>query len=186
MTTAMARSKRPGLARSLFDALIAARPEGIAVEEKAAWTKLQGPSGQRIYVARTEIVRQVDLSGFGRGFVGTLPLKAPNGQVQAHLDLSHPQALEHFAMLLETLARLPKPEAAERAKRALPAAKTPEERDAEEAAKARADRLAAIMEARKRTQAARSRAEARPCFDDLPDSDEAGDEAPAPRQGDAF
>lgn len=107
-------SKKPstgGLDRALFDEAIAGRPEGLTVEEKAAWTKLRGPSGARIYVSKAKRVKQVDLSGFGRGLAGTVKPKVDNGKVEAQLDFrgTPEQVMGRFVSLMEALAAIPEP-----------------------------------------------------------------------------
>lgn len=100
----------PGIEMSLIDLVVSSRPANVRLEDKAAWLKLEGPGGQRVYIAKQKTCRRIDLSDFGKDWVGTVPLKAPNGRVQAHLDLAHPHALTHLAMLLELIASMPKVE----------------------------------------------------------------------------
>lgn len=103
-------AKTNGIAQELVMEVLSNAPEGISIEDKAAWIKISGPHGDdgpRMYIARQVRIRQVDLSGFGKGFVGTVPLKAPNGRVQAHLDMEHEHALKHLGMLMQLLVSLP-------------------------------------------------------------------------------
>lgn len=127
-TTKKPSSKRssPGIARERFDAAIAARPSNLSVEDKAAWTKIQGPSGGRIYVSRAKGVKQVDLSGFGAGLPGTVKPKVPNGKVLAQLSFkgTEDEVMARFQGVLEALSALPAPEPKAKAAKAEKAAST--------------------------------------------------------------
>ena len=113
-------SKKSGIEFEAFKSILEGElPEGVSIEDKAAWVKIEGPHGNdgpRMYVAKQVRVREVHLSAFGKGFVGTIPPKDLNGRVQAYLDLEDPNALSHFRMLLEMLPTLPKTEKPARAK----------------------------------------------------------------------
>ena len=108
-------AKSNGIAQELVLEKLKSLPAGVRQEDKAAWIKVYGPHGDqgpRIYIAKQVRVRQIDLSDFGKGWVGTLPLKAPNGRVQAHLDMEDPLALWHLEELLKLLPSLPRVEKA--------------------------------------------------------------------------
>jgi len=79
---------------------------GVKIEYKKAWIQLMAKNGNRMYIAKTKMVRQIDLSGFGAGLVGTEKLRAPNGMVQAHLDLSDDRALFHLFALMEAMGSM--------------------------------------------------------------------------------
>ena len=115
-----------GVERARFDEALASLPSGLTMTEKAAWTKIVGPSGARIYVSRAKRVKQVDLSNFGKGLAGTTRPKVPNGKVQAHLDFrgSDDEVMARFTGILEALAALPAPEPkAKKAAKPAPTAK---------------------------------------------------------------
>lgn len=96
----------PALDREAVDQLIASRPETVSFEEKAGWFKLEA-NGNRIYIAKQKKVRHVHLSGFGAGLENTVPPPTKNGAVQAHLDVSVPDALENLKQLISALPTLP-------------------------------------------------------------------------------
>lgn len=88
---------------------------GVFIDCKKNWVQVGSKNGLCVYIARQKITRQVDLSGFGKGWVGTEPLRAKNGRVEAHLDLASLQALDHLHMLLLAMVSLPDPDKAKRA-----------------------------------------------------------------------
>jgi hypothetical protein len=93
-----------GIPFEQIEAMLARLPAGLAVSGKAAWVKVTGPNGHRVYIAKQKVARQVDLSMFGRDLkVGIIPSENLNGQVQAHLDMSHPWALSHLEILCHML-----------------------------------------------------------------------------------
>lgn len=96
---------RKGIDFSLVEQVINARPSNVKLEDKKNWLKLEAPNGARVYIAKQKQVRQIDLSGFGKGMYGTIPLQKPNGAVEAHLDLSHERALFHLQQILELMGR---------------------------------------------------------------------------------
>ncbi len=148
-------SKSAGIARGEFDLVIARMPSNLHLQDNAGWTKITGPSGARVYVRKAEVVRQVDLSEFGKDYtVGTVPLKRPNGKVQAHLDLSLPDAIKNFELLLLALSSLPPKEAKEPTKRAKE--ETTPEQKAEERQRT-IDDIAARVEAKARAKEERAR-----------------------------
>jgi hypothetical protein len=107
----MSKSVRPSVS---FTALVAAikecRDHGVelAVDEKASWLKISAPNGNRVYIARQDRVKQVDLSGFGSGWEGTTQLERLNGSVQAHLDLTdEAAAVSALKTILSTMGDVP-------------------------------------------------------------------------------
>lgn len=88
-----------------------ARKHGFKLQENKAFVMVWHPSHghgnkacYRLYLANgKELCRAVHLSGFGKGWVGTEPPPAPNGRIQAHLDLGDDRALAHFEMVLIAL-----------------------------------------------------------------------------------
>lgn len=86
-TSDVQRQSNPGVFRAAFDLVISKHPQ-LLVQDKAAWTQLQGPTGLKMYVAKQRQVRHVHLSGWGAGLDGTCPPDGPNGRVQAQLDFS--------------------------------------------------------------------------------------------------
>jgi hypothetical protein len=92
--------------KSVMEA-VSRRPEGIEVEEKSAWVKISAPNGNKIYVSKRGIVRQIDLSGWGEGLPGTVPPQRDNGRVTAQLDLDKPDAVQRFEELLSEMLSAP-------------------------------------------------------------------------------
>lgn len=141
---------RFGLPRSAFDRVIAAALRDgyqLTLEEKSGWTKIQGPAGPRgprVYVPKRETVRQVDLSGFGAGWKGTIPPAAKNGNVQAHIDLEGDDVWGTFADALKLVALAPRAasSAPAPASRTTGAPTPGAELDPEEIARRRADVIA--------------------------------------------
>ena len=74
----------------------------LTVQELKGWVKVEGPTGCRLYIQKSDDVRQVDLSAFGADMPGPVESDGKNGNVQAHLDLSvgEPAAIEAFKGLL--------------------------------------------------------------------------------------
>lgn len=106
---------RYGIDRSEFTAILdrmTAEGYPLVVDEKAGWVKVfgpAGPNGPRLYIARRDVVRQVDLSGFGADFeqgpgCPVLGPEAKNGSVTGHLNLLHDDVLDNFEMLLMVVA----------------------------------------------------------------------------------
>lgn len=107
--TTTKRNIRPGVDFERFDEVNRRAPEGVTVGPLSGFIKVEGPGGQRIYVQKAHTVRQVDLSGFGKGLPGTVPLPSPNGRVEAQLDLSDPEAaIKRYEELVALLPTLPK------------------------------------------------------------------------------
>lgn len=82
----------------------------LTLEEKAGWYALRSGSGYTMYFAKQKKCRRIDLSGFGKDFVGTIPLIAPNGRVQSHVNLDHEYVVQHIIMMMEYMSTLPKEE----------------------------------------------------------------------------
>lgn len=102
---------KPGIDADLVMAVVDARPEGIKLEEKKGWWKLEGPQGHRMYIAKGKVCRQIDLSEFGEGLVGTVRRSKLNGNVEAHVDLADERALDHILMFMHLMLTLPRKEA---------------------------------------------------------------------------
>lgn len=109
--TTATETAKPGVARERFDEALKNLPPGLVLETKAAWDKITGPSGNRIYVSRAKRVKEVHLSGFGADAPYGVPPKAPNGKVQAWLDTSgsEDETMARFASALADLASQPAP-----------------------------------------------------------------------------
>lgn len=107
--------------------------DGVKCEFKKNWLKLFAKNGMRMYIARQKVTRQIDLSGWGgatKGMVGIKPATKKNGQVEAHVDLSHEHASSHIVLLLSMMASLPDPE---KAKKEVPVTEAGKARKAREA-----------------------------------------------------
>lgn len=171
---------------------------GMRVDENESYLKVYWPAhrkaGQkdspyRLYLAKGKgVCKRVDLSGFGRKGVGTVGLEAPNGRVQAHLDLSLPEEWVllnlHAALVSMSLldpgveeAKTKKERPFVAPKQATPSAgrvsraRSPKEANEAEDAK-KAHRLEKIKEATKRQKLASVRAPADPDFVGLPDAED--------------
>lgn len=94
---------RTGIKFEAIEAVLNARPSTVKFEDKKNWLKFEGPSGLRLYVAKQKLVRQIDLSGFGKGLPGTIAPTKHNGSVEAHLDLASEDALINLALILEMM-----------------------------------------------------------------------------------
>lgn len=136
----------------------------LLVEEKSGWLKVSGPGGdrgRRVYVAKRDTVRRVDVSGFGAGVPGTTPPPRPNGAVQALLDMDGDDPLTVLERLLRSVGSgaaptvAPKVEATAPTKARTPRpAAAPKERVSpnerlERAAKIKGDRIAAELETKR-------------------------------------
>lgn len=85
----------------------ACRVEGLKIEYKKAWIQIAARNGNRLYIARTPLVRDICLAGFGKEMPGTIPPPRHNGTVEAHLDMTdEAKALEVFTSLVNDLASL--------------------------------------------------------------------------------
>lgn len=81
-------------------------PAGVKFEEKANFWKIEGRYGAKLYIAKQKIVRQIDFSGFGAGWPGTVKPKRHNGGVEAHLDLALDDAMATLKDIIEKLPDL--------------------------------------------------------------------------------
>lgn len=96
---------RNGLNKTDVDNILNSLPAGVSRSEKAAFTKLEC-NGNRIYVGRATICRDVHLAGFGKGMPGTVAPKTHNGTVQAWLDMDSPDALQNLRQFIDMLPTL--------------------------------------------------------------------------------
>lgn len=102
--TSTPKNARPGIPMAKVSALLAAFKDELHLEYKKHFLMVEGKKGARLYIALTEIVRQIDLSGWGADLEGTHPPSAPNGGVQAQLDLSDERrALGYLENILMSL-----------------------------------------------------------------------------------
>lgn len=109
--------------RSKFEALLVKHGFGVMIQ--SGFLRVDGPRGNRIYVAATKRVGRVDISGFEVGpTVGKTPHMGVSGNVkqQLRMDGTEDEVLERFEKLLEELktqtAKEPKPKAAAKPKAA--------------------------------------------------------------------
>jgi hypothetical protein len=119
--------------RSDFELLI--NEAGLTFREQSGFLRVDGPKGNRIYVAATKTVRRVDLSGFEAPLEIAKPHKLGTfGGVSQELRITGDlvEDLARFATLLEILkAQAPKePVAKAKAEKAAAKVETPEERAA--------------------------------------------------------
>jgi hypothetical protein len=110
MTTKNTKSTvRAGIRMEKIVAVLSAFKDELAIEYKKNWVKVEGKLGACVYIQLAEVVRQIDLSGFGAGLDGTHPVTQPNGGVQAHLTLDDENAalsrLEEIFMTLNVQER---------------------------------------------------------------------------------
>jgi hypothetical protein len=85
--TVQARASYVRIPNYLF--LEIAKQEGVGIEEKKAWTKLEASPGRNVYVPRTEMVSRVDISGFLMGGPGYVDLGNKSfGNVHVKLQFS--------------------------------------------------------------------------------------------------
>lgn len=103
-TSTKRAAKGPALKMAQIAEILARRPEGVTLERKKNWLKVQGKNGAVMYISLKDDVRQIDLSGWGEGVEGTHPPKKPNGNVQAQVDLGRPDAIALLEQLLAQLA----------------------------------------------------------------------------------
>ncbi len=114
--------------------VVETHPDALKTEEKSGFTKVESvATGNKVYVQRRDDVREVHLSGFGAGRVGTVEPPRKNGKVQAWLDVN---SADPYAVLEEVLVELATQQAADK-----PAAapKAPRESKADKPKVAKAD-----------------------------------------------
>lgn len=105
------------VAREKFEELLT--KHGFTVTPQSGFLRVDGPKGNRIYVAKTNRVGRVDISGFEVDpTIGKTPHMGVQGQVkqQLRMDGTEDEVLARFERLLEELkkqaAKVPAPKVA--------------------------------------------------------------------------
>jgi hypothetical protein len=70
------------------------------VVEQAAFLKVVGPQGHRMYIAKQGLVRRIDLAFTPADMDGIIPIRKPNGNAKWELDTSPVEALTRMEKLL--------------------------------------------------------------------------------------
>lgn len=122
--TVTTKSTKPSILRTdaiaVLENVAAANPGKLTYEDKSGWTKVTNESSKgRVYIQLRDDVREVHLSGWGKGFEGTVEPPKANGKVEAWLDLSSPDAINNLETILNALARQEAPAPAPKKERAV-------------------------------------------------------------------
>lgn len=67
------------------------KEEGVHYTEQSGFIRVEGPTGRRLYIANTQKVRRVDLSGFTIKHGAHAPASGEFGRVKQQLDFSLPE-----------------------------------------------------------------------------------------------
>lgn len=108
------KNKKTGLAyQDIVDMMDRVLDEKFDVQEQAAFLKVKGPNGHRLYIARQADVGRIDISFepdpaiASRDSGGLIALRKPNGTVLHELDTRDASALSRLEALLQWMKDAP-------------------------------------------------------------------------------
>lgn len=90
------------------------------ITPQAAFCRITGPQGHRLYVAKQETVRRIDLTfqptnPDGTVMAGIIPCRKDNGSAKWELDTGMPDALAQLGAIIEWMKTAPAPVVEKRA-----------------------------------------------------------------------
>ena len=93
--------RKPGLPwEEIMGLLERATDDTWEVVDQAAFLKVVGPQGHRLYVAKQEVVRRIDLT-FHPGVDGIIKIRKTNGAAEWELDTAAEDALKNLEATIE-------------------------------------------------------------------------------------
>jgi len=108
------KNKKNGLAyQDIVDMMDRVLDEKFDVQEQAAFLKVKGPNGHRLYIARQADVGRIDISFepdqaiASRNGGGLIALRKPNGTVLHELDTCDASALSRLEALMQWMKDAP-------------------------------------------------------------------------------
>jgi len=108
------KNKKNGLAyQDIVDMMDRVLDEKFDVQEQAAFLKVKGPNGHRLYIARQADVGRIDISFepdqaiASRNGGGLIALRKPNGTVLHELDTRDASALSRLEALMQWMKDAP-------------------------------------------------------------------------------
>ena len=121
----MAKPNVTYVPRELFENILA--EHGLPTKVQSGFIRVEGPKGNRLYVAATKKVGRIDISGFEVAHLGQVPHCGVFGNVkqQMRMDGTEAEVLARFESLLRSLMTQP---AKVKAPKAPKAAKVPGEK----------------------------------------------------------
>ena len=95
------------VARSEFETILSHL--GMPTKVQSGFIRVEGPKGNRLYVAATKKVGRIDISGFEVGSSGVTPHCGVFGNVKQQMDMSGTEAevLERFKVIIGLLLSQP-------------------------------------------------------------------------------
>jgi len=118
------KTTKPSILRTdvmaVLENVMATNPGKLTYDDKSGWIKVTNESSKcHVYIQRRDDVREVHLSGWGKGFEGTVEPPKANGKVEAWLDMSSPDAINNVEAVFSALASQEAPAAAPKKERAV-------------------------------------------------------------------
>lgn len=106
-TQEVRRGRRPGLPWDDVDALLArVCDDRYEITMQSAFLQVKGPNGHRLYIAKQETIRRIDLA-FTPPDVPTIKPRKHNGSIERELDTADDAALTHLEQVLVWMASAP-------------------------------------------------------------------------------